>query len=282
MADAGGRQDGKNAATEFSERGRTWMTDASTAPGQELRGQVALVTGGGSGIGGACALRLARRGAAVAVVDLDEAAATQLATQAGPEAITVTADLTDITEAARVVAEVVARLGRLDILVNNVGIFTPAGILDTTYELWHRLVSVNLGAALFFTRFAGQHMIQQGGGGRIVNLGSASGHLGGGNPLYASTKAAIGGLTRSSASELAKFGINVNAVAPGLTATEASLRERNSREVLEHMVSAGDERNFFERLCEPDDVASAVAYLCLPESRQITGQVIHVSAGAVV
>lgn len=89
-------------------------------------------------------------------------------------------------------------------------------------------------------------------------------------------------MTRSSASELAKFGINVNAVAPGLTATEASLRERNSREFLEHMVSAGDERNFVGRLCEPDDVASAVTYLCLPESRQITGQVIHVSAGAVV
>jgi NAD(P)-dependent dehydrogenase (short-subunit alcohol dehydrogenase family) len=258
------------------------MTEAGTAPGQELRGQAALITGGGSGIGAACALRLARHGAAVAVVDIDAAATERVAAQAGPAAIAVTADLADITAAERVVPDAAARLGRLDILVNSVGIFTPAGLLDTSYELWLRLVSVNLGAALFFTKFAAQQMIRHGGGGRIVNIGSASGHLGGGNPVYASTKAAIGGLTRSSASELAGFGINVNAVAPGLTATEASLRERNNRAFLEHMVSAGVERNFFGRLSEPDDVASVVTYLCLPESRQITGQVIHVSAGAVV
>lgn len=258
------------------------MTDAVAAPGQELRGRAALVTGGGSGIGAACALRLAQHGAAVGVVDIDAAAAQRVAAQAGPAAIALTADLADITAAERVVPDAAARLGRLDILVNSVGVFTPAGLLDTGYELWHRLVSINLGSALFFTRFAAQRMIEQGEGGRVVNIGSASGHLGGGHPVYASTKAAIGGLTRSSASELAEFGINVNAVAPGLTATEASLRERNNRAFLEHMVTTGVERNFFRRLSEPDDVASAVAYLCLPESRQITGQVIHVSAGAVV
>jgi NAD(P)-dependent dehydrogenase (short-subunit alcohol dehydrogenase family) len=258
------------------------MTDAGTPPGQELRGRVALVTGGGSGIGGACALRLAQRGAAVAIIDVDGAAAAQLAAQAGSEAVAITADLADVTAAERVVPDVVARLGRLDILVNNVGVFTPASIRETTYELWHRLVSINLGAALFFTKFAAQAMIQQGDGGRIVNIGSVSGHQGGGNPLYASTKAAIGGLTRSSAAELAPFGINVNAVAPGLTVTGASLQERSNLEFLQHMVTDGAERNFFGRLSVPDDVASAVTYLCLSESRQITGQVIHVSAGAVV
>jgi len=256
--------------------------DAGTATGQELRGRVALVTGSGSGIGGACALRLARHGATLAIVDVDAAAAARLAEKAGAEAVAVTADLADITAAERVVPEVVARLGRLDILVNNVGIFSPVGLQETTYELWNRLVSVNLGSALFFTRFAAQQMIRLGNGGRVVNIGSASGHQGGGNPVYASTKAAIGGLTRSTAAELAGFGINVNAVAPGLTVTEASLRERNGLEFLQRMVSDGAERNFLGRLTEPDDVASAVAYLCLPESRQITGQVIHVSAGAVV
>ncbi len=258
------------------------MTDTGTAPGHELRGRVALITGGGSGIGRACAVRLARHGAAVAVIDLVESAATNVAAQAGPGAIAVTADLADVTAAERVVPEVVARLGRLDIVVNNVGIFAAADLQDTTYELWHRLVSVNLGASLFFTRFAAEHMIRQGSGGRIVNIGSAAGHQGAGNPLYASTKAAIGGLTRSSAAELARSGINVNAVAPGLTVTEASLRERSNLEFLQHMVTGGAERNFFGRLSTPDDVASAVAYLCLPESRQITGQVIHVSAGSIV
>ena len=258
------------------------MTDAEIAPGQELRDRVALVTGGGSGIGGACARRLARHGATVAVVDVDGAAAAELAAQAGPRAVAVTADLSDVTAAERVVAEVVARLTRLDILVNNVGIFTPVGLQDTTYELWHRLVNVNLGAALFFTKFAARQMIRQGDGGRIVNIGSTSGHRTGGNPVYASTKAGIGGLTRSTAGELAGFGINVNAVAPGLTVTESSLRERSTLEFLQHLVADGGDRNLFGRLSEPDDVASAVAYLCLPESRQVTGQVIHVSAGTVV
>jgi NAD(P)-dependent dehydrogenase (short-subunit alcohol dehydrogenase family) len=259
------------------------MTDAGTPPERALHGQVALVTGGGSGIGGACALRLAQRGAAVAIVDVDEAATTRLTAQAADsKVVAVTADLADVTAVERVVPEVVRQLGRLDILVNNVGIFTPVGLQGTTYELWQRLVSVNLGAALFFTKFAAQAMVRQGDGGRIVNIGSAAGHQGGGNPVYASIKAALGGLTRSSAAELARSGINVNAVAPGLTVTEASLRERSNLEFLQQMVTDGAERNFFGRLSLPSDVASAVTYLCLPESRQITGQVIHVSAGTVV
>jgi NAD(P)-dependent dehydrogenase (short-subunit alcohol dehydrogenase family) len=247
-----------------------------------LDGKVALVTGAGSGIGKAVCLALAEFGCLVAVVDRAQDRAAAVVAEigrGGGRCLAVTADLAEREAPAAAVGSAVAHFGGIDILINNVGLFSRTGLFDVTYQLWDELVAVNLRSALFLTKFAAESMRARGGG-RIVNISSASGYTaGGGSPVYACTKAAIGGLTRNTAAELAPYGINVNAVAPGLTMTDSVPGDPR---VLDDLLTHGVERNLFHRVGEPGEVASLVAHLCRPESRHITGQVIHVSGGAVV
>jgi 3-oxoacyl-[acyl-carrier protein] reductase len=242
-----------------------------------LDGDVALVTGAGSGIGRAVGLALAAFGCHVAVVDRAGDRAAAVAAEIGGLAIT--ADLGEREAPAAVAASASAHFGGIDILVNNVGIFSRTGLFDVTDELWDELLAVNLRSALFLTKFAAASMRARGGG-RIVNISSASGYTaGGGSPVYACTKAALGGLTRNTAAELAPYGITVNAVAPGLTMTDSV---PDAPGVVEELLTHGAERNLFHRAGTPEEVASLVAHLCLPASRHITGQVMHVSGGTVV
>jgi NAD(P)-dependent dehydrogenase (short-subunit alcohol dehydrogenase family) len=125
-------------------------------------------------------------------------------------------------------------------------------------------------------------MIERGGGGRIINLSSSSAFRARNSPLaYASSKAALVQLTRSAAAELGPHDINVNAVAPGITATPMTQVIGNA-EALQRVASSGPLENLFHRVSQPEDVAAVILFLCLPASRQITGQTIHTSAGAVV
>src|SRR5712691_1285827 len=252
----------------------------------ELSGKVAMVTGGASGIGRATVSALLHAGAAVAVLDRDEAganAAVEQGRQSGGNAVALPLDLADTKLIPAAVARVIQQLGRIDILVNCAGVTGRfQTLLDMEEANWDFVQTVNLKAAMLLMKHVAQHMIARGGGGRIVNISSSSAFRARNSPIaYASSKAGIVQLTRSAAAELGRYDINVNAIAPGITATGMT-RPLGDAEALLNIASSGPLENLFHRVSQPEDVAAAILFLCLPGSRQITAQVIHTSAGAVV
>jgi NAD(P)-dependent dehydrogenase (short-subunit alcohol dehydrogenase family) len=248
--------------------------------------RVALVTGGGSGIGAATVARLARAGARVAVVDRDADGAERAADEAraaGTDATTFAVDLADRAAIEPLVAAVLADFGRIDILVNSAGISAaPHSSLDFSDEAFDAVMDINVRAPFFLTRAVGNHMVERGGGGRIVNLSSSAAFRAAPSPaVYAASKAAICGLTRAAAADLGLHDVNVNAVAPGMTKTPMTAGLGDD-EVYQAIVSSGPLENLLHRVSEAEDVAEVIVFLCLPESRQMTGQVLHTSAGNVV
>jgi NAD(P)-dependent dehydrogenase (short-subunit alcohol dehydrogenase family) len=251
-----------------------------------LTGRVAVVTGGASGIGRATVLALAAEGARIAIVDRDADGANAVASEiaaAGGQAMAIVVDLADPSAIASTVDAVLAELGRVDILVNSAGVSgAPHSAIDFSDEKYEQVMAINLRAPFLLTRAIGQHMISRGGGGRIVNLSSSSAFRATYSPaIYAATKAGINGLTRAAAADLGAHDINVNAVAPGVTDTPMNAGFGGA-DRLAAAAASGPLANLLARHSEPEDVASVVVFLCLPESRQITGQVIHTSAGLVV
>jgi NAD(P)-dependent dehydrogenase (short-subunit alcohol dehydrogenase family) len=250
-----------------------------------LEGKVALVTGGGKGIGFATAKRLAEAGADVAIADLDADAVREAAGRlrtTGRRVLAVLADVTDQESVHRMVSEVLEGLGRLDILVNNVGGGGGTrSFEETTLEVWDRTMALNLRSTFLCTKEAVPHM-KQGGWGRVVNLASVAGRSRSltAGPQYSASKAGVIGFTRHVSAELAPFGITVNAVAPGLTATErlrakfATMPEEDQEEV-QSSIPVG-------RWGEPEDTAAAIAFLCSEEASYICGAVLDVNGGVFV
>lgn len=250
-----------------------------------LSGKVALVTGGASGIGRATVAGLLKAGAAVAILDRDEAGIKEVAEQgqaAGGKTLAVPFDLTNLKAIPDIVAHVVQKLGRIDILINAAGVAGKGQpLLKLEEEDWDLIQTVNLKAPMLLMKHVAKHMAERGGGGRIVNISSSSAFRARQSPVaYASSKAAIVQLTRSAAAELAEYDINVNAVAPGFTLT--GMTRRMGEEGAQRAVSSGPLENLFHRPSQPEDVAEAIVFLCLPGSRQINAQTIHTSAGAVI
>lgn len=250
-----------------------------------LSGKVALVTGGASGIGRATVSGLLKAGAAVALLDRDEAGVKEVADagrSSGGNTLAVPFDLTNLKGIPGVVAQVVQKMGRIDILINAAGLAGRGQpLLKLEEEDWDLIQTVNLKAPMLLMKHVAQHMVDRGGGGRIVNISSSSAFRARQSPAaYASSKAAIVQLTRCAAAELAQYDINVNAVAPGFTIT--GMTRRMGEEAFQHAVSSGPLENLFHRPSQPEDVAEAIVFLCLPGSRQITAQTIHTSAGAVI
>ncbi|HJQ33676.1 MAG TPA: glucose 1-dehydrogenase [Pyrinomonadaceae bacterium] len=243
----------------------------------EFEGRVALVTGAASGIGRACALELARGGADVALVDVAAEAqlaqAENLLKAAGARVLSFRADVSDHARAAQVVEEAVTRLGRLDILVNAAGVTADAPLWEMTEEQWRRVLDVNLKGAFSYTQAAARHF-RAARAGKVVNVSSVEAMRGRfGLANYAASKAGLVALTRSSAAELGRYNVNVNAVAPGFIRTP--LVERLSDKVREQ--AAQD--SALGRLGEPEDVANAVAFLCSERALYITGAVLVVDGG---
>jgi NAD(P)-dependent dehydrogenase (short-subunit alcohol dehydrogenase family) len=251
-----------------------------------LSGKVALVTGGASGIGEATVKLLAGEGASVVALDRDGEGLSRVVREVeevGAIARAQTLDLSNTASIAAAVAEVIDTEGRIDILVNCAGIFGDQGtILDLSEKSWDLVHTVDLKAPFLLMQQVGRHMVERGGGGRMVNVSSSSAFRAKQSlATYGAAKAGLVQLTRSAAADLGPHDINVNAVAPGLTATPMT-SPIGDASALDAMASEGPLANLLERISKPEDVAAAILFLCLPASRQITGQTIHTSAGAVI
>jgi len=239
--------------------------------------QVALVTGGNKGLGQAMALALAHAGADVAVVSRSGRADETIAaiTASGRQALTIAADLSSSTVVARVLDQVLERLGRLDILVNNAGLIRRAAALDTSLDDWQAVMDVNLTGVWALSQAAARVMHQQGRG-KIINVASLLSFQGGIRvPAYTASKHAVAGLTKALANEWAAQGINVNAIAPGYMATDntQALRDdpERSRQILERIPA--------QRWGTADDVAGAAVFLASRASDYVHGHVLVIDGG---
>jgi 2-hydroxycyclohexanecarboxyl-CoA dehydrogenase len=240
-------------------------------------GKVAVVTGGASGIGRAIARRLARDGAAVAIVDVDAAAGERVAAEVGTRALAVPADVVDTSAVARAVERVRAALGPVGVLVNAAGIASFVPFADMTEAAWDRMIAVHLKGTYNCIRAVLPDMLAAGAG-RIVNIASVAGLNGGGAGLshYAAAKAGIIGLTKTLGVELAPHGITTNAIAPGLIDTPLLDRSGMPQEVRQLVVG----RTPVGRIGTSEDIAAACAYLASDEASFVTGQVVSPNGGA--
>jgi NAD(P)-dependent dehydrogenase (short-subunit alcohol dehydrogenase family) len=246
-----------------------------------LDGRVALVTGGGRGIGAAIARRLSREGARVVVLDRER---TQVAAEIG--ALDVDCDLTDVASIEAALARVKRDAGDVSILVQNAGIGESAPFAHTTDEMWNRALGLNVTAAFRVSRALVPAMVAAKWG-RIVNVASIAGLIGQAYvTAYCASKHALVGLTRAMAVELAKTGVTVNAVCPGFVDTEmtektiANIVAKTKRSPEEARKSLED-MNPQRRLISPEEVADAVAMLCSEGARGINGQAIPIDGGQV-
>lgn len=237
-----------------------------------LAGRVALVTGGANGIGAAVVHALAAEGCHVAVVDRSCDAAVFVAL--GERApLLLEADVRSYERASAVIEQVVVHYGGLDILVCCAGITQDGVSWKLSESAWDDVLAVNLKGCFNYAH-AAVPALRARGGGRIVNVASINGMRGKfGQSNYAASKAGMIGLSKTLARELGAFGITVNVVAPGMTETAMTRAlDDNARE-------RAREETVLGRLCEPDDIADAVAFLCSARARQITGDVLRVDAG---
>jgi len=242
-----------------------------------LGGKVALVTGGGQGIGRALSLALAEGGADVAVADIDMPAAEAAVAEViacGRRGLAVEADVTSKPAVEAMVQTTVETLGRLDILVNNAGIFPIAPVATMTEEVWDRVMAINL-KGVFLCSQAVLAPMRRAGGGRIINLASVSGLVGAvGMAHYAASKAGVIGFTKSLAREVTTMGITVNAIAPGIIETETTRQT-----FPEGALQAYQAQVPLRRLGRPEDLTGMVVFLASPAAAYITGQVYAVDGG---
>ncbi len=240
----------------------------------KLEGQVAVVTGGGRNIGEAIAKLLASEGARVAVVDLDAARGGAVATaigEAGGEAAAFTADVSKSDDVQSVISAIVERFGRIDILVNNVAVSDNRNILEITEAEWDRTIAVTLTAPFLMAKYAAHRMVEQGLGGKIVNIGSTSGHRGRARAVaYSAAKGGVANLTRSLAYQLAPHGIRVNAVSPNKTGSPVGQQDVDPDRPVTNLAG---------RPGVPDDTAKAVLFLVSDDSDFVIGQDIFADGG---
>jgi NAD(P)-dependent dehydrogenase (short-subunit alcohol dehydrogenase family) len=247
---------------------------------QKLVGKIALVTGGGGGIGRATSLAYAREGAKVAVVDINGAAAREVAEAIKAvqgDAIAIETDVSRSDQVAAMVEQVVAHFGRLDIAFNNAGVdIEHEPLAKTSEEIFDTLMSINVKGVWLCMKFEIQQMLKQGGG-AIVNTSSIGGLIGAPRqPIYGATKHAVLGMTKAAAVEFGRKGIRINAVCPGIIRTEmterAIAREPRRQAYIEQAHPIG-------RMGEAEDIARAVVFLSSDDAAFIIGHSLAVDGG---
>ena len=227
-----------------------------------LKGKVAIVTGGNSGIGLAVVLELARQGASIAIDYIAHPEATEALEQRvaalGDQVIGVEADVSKVADLERLIAETVKKFGRVDVMVNNAGVETRTSVLDTSEAQYDRVLSINLKSAFFGTQLAARQMIAQGGGGRIINISSIHEDWPmPGNTAYCLSKGGVRMLTRTAGVELAPHNVLVVGVAPGAVGTPINLVTMKDPALMQRLDAAIP----LGRMARPEEVASVVAFL---------------------
>jgi NAD(P)-dependent dehydrogenase (short-subunit alcohol dehydrogenase family) len=258
---------------------------------KRFAGKVALVTGGGSGIGRAICLRFAEEGADVATGDIKEEnlkETVNMITASGRKALGMRCDVGLEEDITRLVEKALQTFGKIDILVNNAGIGdTNVSFEDVTSELWDRIYNTNVKGPFFLSKLVAKEMIEKGIKGRVISIASTEGKTNrAGSIAYSSSKHALIGLTQGLAIQLAPYWITVNAVCPGLIDTPI-YHKTDDQMGLEHgsMVKAIVDMSIearilkLARIGQPEDIAGAVAFLASEDSSYMTGQAINVCGG---
>jgi 3-oxoacyl-[acyl-carrier protein] reductase len=244
-------------------------------------GRVVLITGAARGIGFGMAQRFAEEGAAIAIVDLNEEDAAAAAAKL-PRAIGIGCDVADRAAVEAAVERTVAELGGLHVLVNNAGITRDNLLFKMTDVDWDLVMNVHLKGAFLMSQ-AAQKVFTAQRYGKILNLSSISAYGNRGQANYSAAKAGVQGFTKTLGKELGKFGINVNAIAPGFIVTE--MTEATARRLgmePEEFFKLNADHNPVGRVGQPEDIAAAAAFLCSDEASYITGQTLNVCGGAAI
>jgi len=251
-----------------------------------LDGRIALVTGVAAGMGTGIATAYVDAGATVVGVDIDEPGGRTVMEGLGPRASFVVGDVSRVSECEGLVDHVVASRGGLDVLVNNAGVTKSLGFFDVSEADWDRIYSVNARGLFFLMQAAAQSMRDRGEGGRIVNIASIAGkgYRGTSNVAYAGTKGAVIAMTRITASQLARYDINVNAICPGVTRT--ALFDQVIDGLVDRLGGTREEAEAravrsipLRRANDPTDIASLAVYLASDAARNVTGQSWNVDGG---
>ncbi|MBX9861336.1 MAG: 3-oxoacyl-[acyl-carrier-protein] reductase [Hyphomicrobium sp.] len=241
----------------------------------DLTGKTALVTGATGGIGEGIARAFHKAGADVAISGRQVAKLEALAAELGDRVHVVPCDLADKAQVMKLIDNAAAKLGRVDIIVNNAGLTKDNLFMVMKDEQWDDVIAVNLTSTFMLMRAATRHMLRSKTGyGRIINISSVSGIIGNpGQGNYAASKAGMIGMTKSLAREVANRGITANCIAPGFIATAMTdvLNDKQKAEISQHIPA--------QRFGSPDDIAAAAIYLASNEAGYVTGQTLHVNGG---
>lgn len=241
-----------------------------------FEGKTAIVTGSGSGIGSSIAIKLAKNGADILIVDKREKEANEISDiikKIGRKTLVSVSDVSDYNNCQEVVENCIKTFGHVDILVNNAGINKDGVIWKMTEEQWDSVITINLKGYFNYIRAVSPYFKEQNSG-KILNITSINGLRGKfGQANYSASKAGIIGLTKTVAKELGKYNVNVNAIAPGLIETEMM---KNADEIVKKQAMSDIVLN---RIGQPEDIANAAVFLCSELARHITGEILKVDGG---